>query len=62
MQINLTQNRLDTLIESLGDLTWRYEIEAASFAVLGGLGRELAEQRIANAKEVHALRDSFLEQ
>lgn len=59
MQINLSQNRLDALIESLGDLTWRYEIEAASFAVLGGLGRELAEQRIANAREVHALRDFF---
>ncbi len=60
MLVDLEQSHLDALDKHLGALATRCEAEAAALASLGEPGRELAVQRLRDAKEVRKLWDHFL--
>ncbi len=62
MKIELRQQQLTALIEHLGALVARYEIEAAAYASIGTAGREMAEGRLADIREAKALQEYLLRQ
>ena len=57
MKIELEPEQLTALIEHLGALTIRYEMEAAAYASVGTTGQALAEERLEAAREVGTLRE-----
>ena len=57
MKIELEPEQLTALIEHLGALTIRYEMEASAYASVGTTGQALAEERLEAAREVGALRE-----
>ena len=50
MKIELEPEQLTALIEHLGALTIRYEMEAAAYASVGTTGQALAEERLEAAR------------
>ena len=50
---------LNATIEAMRDLQQRYELEAASFASLGDIGKGFAQERIRNARLAERLFEFF---
>lgn len=61
LKVNLTAEQHGVISEALAELQRRYEVEAAYYASLGETGRELAVERIQQAKDIDDAWSAILE-